>query len=150
MDDISSAYNTTNIVVRVIIREVVIQLYKGLDKSEKPYLMLRADRLRLDAALTEHGVAAHASLGAVQLVDKIHVGTDGEYMELLSTKEGTDLISILYRKVSSVILFLSSFLHEFFSSYVHMFGISSCDSSLSIVHHPVSVIRCPASVHIFK
>ena len=61
--------------VRVVIREVVIQLFKGLDKQENPYLMFRADRLRLDAAVTEHGVAAHASLGAIQLVDKIHIGT---------------------------------------------------------------------------
>ena len=26
-------------------------------------------------------------------------GTSGEYLELLSTKEGTDLVSVLYRKV---------------------------------------------------
>ena len=74
VDDISSTHNTTNIMVRVVIREVVIQLFKGLDKQENPYLMFRADRLRLDAAVTEHGVAAHASLGAIQLVDKIHIG----------------------------------------------------------------------------
>lgn len=61
--------------------------------------MFRADRFRLDMAVTEHGLAAYASLGAIQLVDKIHVGTNGAYMELLSTKPGTDLISILYRKV---------------------------------------------------
>ena len=36
--------------------------------------MFRADRLRLDCAVTEYGVAAHASLGAIQLVDKIHIG----------------------------------------------------------------------------
>ena len=28
-------------------------------------------------------------------------GTSGEYLELLSTKEGTDLVSVLYRKVIS-------------------------------------------------
>ena len=86
--------------VRIIIREVVIQLSKSLNNVESPYLMFRADRLRLDAAVTEHGLAAYASLGAIQLVDKIHVGTNGAYMELLCTKPGTDLISVLYRKVS--------------------------------------------------
>ena len=74
MDDISSTHNTTNILVRIVIREVVIQLFKGLDKQENPYLMFRADRLRLDVAVTEYGFAAHASLGAIQLVDKIHIG----------------------------------------------------------------------------
>ena len=99
VDDISSSHNTTNIVLRIVIREVVIQLFKTLDKLEKPYLMFRAERLRLDAAITEHGLVAHACLGAIQLVDKIHIGTSGEYLELLSTKEGTDLVSVLYRKV---------------------------------------------------
>jgi hypothetical protein len=87
--------------LRVVVREVVIQLSKSLGKLENPYLMFRAERLRLDAAITEHGIVGHASLGAIQLVDKIHVGTSGEYMELLSTKPGTDLVSVLYRKVSS-------------------------------------------------
>jgi len=87
--------------VRVIVREVVIQLSKTLDKVETPYLMFRADRLRLDAAVTTYGRVGHASLGAIQLVDKIHVGTTGAYMELLTTKPGTDLISALYRQVHS-------------------------------------------------
>ncbi|XP_052807431.1 intermembrane lipid transfer protein VPS13A-like isoform X2 [Mya arenaria] len=100
VDDISSHHNTANIVVRVIVREVVIHLSKVLDGEENPYLMFRADRLRLDAAMTEYGLCGHASLGAIQLVDKIHVGTSGAYMELMSTKPGTDLVSILYRQVS--------------------------------------------------
>lgn len=45
-----------------------------MDKEEKAYLMLRVDRLRIDSALTVHGYAAYATLGGVQLVDKIHVG----------------------------------------------------------------------------
>ena len=86
VDDISSTHNTTKIVVRVVIREVVIQLTKGLDKQENPYLMFRADRLRLDVALTEYGIAAHASLGAIQLVDKIHVGKKKEKTAYLKLK----------------------------------------------------------------
>ena len=85
MDDISSTHNTTNIVVRIVIREVVIQLFKGLDKQENPYLMFRADRLRLDCTVTEYGVAAHASLGAIQLVDKIHIGK-GKKNNMFKTK----------------------------------------------------------------
>ncbi|XP_053396044.1 intermembrane lipid transfer protein VPS13A-like isoform X3 [Mercenaria mercenaria] len=112
VDDISSSHNTTNIVLRVVIREVVIQLSKSMDRVENPYLMFRAERLRLDAAITEHGVAAHASLGAIQLVDKIHVGTSGEYLELLSTKPGTDLVSVLYRKVEKECLDFEKIYHS--------------------------------------
>ncbi|XP_052241928.1 intermembrane lipid transfer protein VPS13A-like isoform X2 [Dreissena polymorpha] len=101
VDDISSTKNTTNIVVRLIVREVVIQLSQADGKDERPYLMFRADRLRLDAVKTKHGVAAHASLGAIQLVDKIHVGALGQYLELMSTKPGTDLVSVLYRQVEA-------------------------------------------------
>lgn len=89
--------------------------------------MFRAERMRLDAAITEHGVVAHASLGAIQLVDKIHVGTAGEYMDLISTKPGTDLVSVLYRKVCDIhdtptVMF--GILH--FSSFIFMFIPQMC------------------------
>ena len=45
-----------------------------MDKEDKVYLMFRMDRLRIDAALSVHGFVAFATLGSIQLVDKIHVG----------------------------------------------------------------------------
>ncbi|CAL1544728.1 unnamed protein product, partial [Lymnaea stagnalis] len=75
-----------------------------MDKEEKAYLMFRIDRLRIDSAITVHGYAAYATLGGVQLVDKIHVGHAGEYMEVLSTNtiNNNNLVSIMYRHVEPV------------------------------------------------
>lgn len=61
--------------------------------------MLRVSKLVCDTALMEYGPAVQASLGGIQLVDKLHVGTAGEYLELIATEPGTDIISLLYRKV---------------------------------------------------
>ena len=47
---------------------------KASDKKDTPYLMFRVDRLCVDAGVTVFGVAAQASLGGIQMVDKIHTG----------------------------------------------------------------------------
>ncbi|KAL3882618.1 hypothetical protein ACJMK2_028943 [Sinanodonta woodiana] len=101
VDDDSSGSNSINILLRFNVREMVVQLNRSFDRLEKPYLMFRADRFHLDAAITAHGVAAHSSLGAVQLVDKIHTDNTGAYMELLTTMADTDLITLTYRKVEA-------------------------------------------------
>ncbi|KAK3591108.1 hypothetical protein CHS0354_035920 [Potamilus streckersoni] len=101
VDDDSSGSNNINILLRFNVHEMVVQLNRSFDKLEKPYLMFRADRLHLDAAITAHGVVAHSSLGAIQLVDKMHIGTTGAYMELLSTRADKDLITLTYRKVEA-------------------------------------------------
>lgn len=66
---------------------------------DKPYLMFRFSKFCCDMALMEYGPAVQASLGGIQLIDKLHTGTSGEYLELVSTLEGSDLMTLLYRKV---------------------------------------------------
>ncbi|KAL8622223.1 hypothetical protein ACOMHN_043746 [Nucella lapillus] len=99
VDDNSSQSNTVNILLRMSLNEFVVNMSKVMDKQVRPYLMLRVDRLRIDSAITEHGYAAHATLGGIQLVDKIHVGSSGEYMEVLRTEPSNNLVSVMYRKV---------------------------------------------------
>lgn len=74
VDDSTFPSNSVNILVRMTLGEFVINLSRVMDKHETPYLMFRVNRLRIDSALTVHGYAVHATLGGVQLVDKIHVG----------------------------------------------------------------------------
>ncbi|XP_076444664.1 LOW QUALITY PROTEIN: intermembrane lipid transfer protein VPS13A-like [Babylonia areolata] len=99
VDDNSSQSNTVNILLRMSLNEFVVNMSKVMDKQVRPYLMLRVDRLRIDSAVTEHGYAAHATLGGIQLVDKIHVGSSGEYMEVLRTEPKNNLVSVMYRMV---------------------------------------------------
>lgn len=56
------------------LNEFVVNVSKVMDKQERPYLMLRVDRLRIDSSVTMFGFASHATLGGIQVVDKIHVG----------------------------------------------------------------------------
>ncbi|KAH9508956.1 hypothetical protein Btru_048395 [Bulinus truncatus] len=104
VDDNASVANNINMLLRMSLGELVLNLSKEMDKEEKAYLMVRIDRLRIDSALTVHGYAAYATLGGIQLVDKIHVGHSGEYMEVLSTNtvSNNNLVSIVYRKVDPV------------------------------------------------
>lgn len=93
--------NIESIVVDVVIfcvAQVVIQLARSNNRIDKPYLMLRVADLCWDTALMEYGPAVQASLASVHLIDKLHVGQGGEYLELVSTCE-PDLATILYRKV---------------------------------------------------
>ena len=76
VDDNSSQFNTVNILLRMSLNEFVVNMSKVMDKQVRPYLMLRVDRLRIDSSVTEYGYASHATLGGIQLVDKIHVGED--------------------------------------------------------------------------
>nr|KAG5703288.1 hypothetical protein BaRGS_025530 [Batillaria attramentaria] len=99
VDDNTSHSNTVNILLRMSLNEFVVNMSKVMDKQERPYLMLRVDRLRIDSAVTEYGYASHATLGGIQLVDKIHVGSSGEYMEVLRTETSSNLVSVMYRMV---------------------------------------------------
>lgn len=73
-DDNVSPSNTIKTLLRFLIGEVVIQLARSSDHVDKPYLMLRVNKLCTDVALMEYGVAIQASVGGVQLVDKLHRG----------------------------------------------------------------------------
>ena len=74
VDDNSSQSNTVNVLLRMSLNEFVVNMSRVMDKQVRPYLMLRVDRLRIDSSITEHGYASHATLGGIQLADKIHVG----------------------------------------------------------------------------
>lgn len=74
IDDHTSRTNTITVFCRFTLAEVLISVSKCADKIDTPYLMVRVDRLCADAAITSYGAALHASLGGVQLVDKIHLG----------------------------------------------------------------------------
>ena len=102
MDDNTSSTNTIKVLLRFVLGEVVMQISKSADKIDTPYLMLRVNRVCVDAALTVYGIAAQASLGGIQLVDKIHTGPSGEYLEILSNKSNRQLISVVYREVGLV------------------------------------------------
>jgi len=67
----------TNIVVkfaRFVVGEIVVQISRVEDKIEMPYLMMRIDRVCMDAAWTTYGAVVQARLGGIQLVDKVHLG----------------------------------------------------------------------------
>ena len=61
-------------IFRFTLGEVVVLVAKASDKKDTPYLMFRVNRLCIDAGITVYGVAAQASLGGIQMVDKIHTG----------------------------------------------------------------------------
>ncbi|KAL1131713.1 hypothetical protein AAG570_011326 [Ranatra chinensis] len=100
-DDNVSPNNVITMLLRFIIGEIVIQLCRSSNRVDKPYLMLRVSKLCCDAALMEYGPAIQGSLGSVQLVDKLHTGSAGEYLELIATDPSTDVATLLYRKVRS-------------------------------------------------
>ena len=116
VDDHTSATNTINIFARFVMGEIVVLISKSSDKIDTPYLMLRIDRVCAECALTVHGIAIQASLGEIQLIDKIHLGSSGEYLEMLGSKYDTDLLSVVYRKVCILV-------DHFFSQFYLMFPL---------------------------
>ena len=74
VDDNTSRTNTIRILCRFTLGEVVILVAKNSDQTEIPYLMMRVNRLCVEAAMTSYGIVAQARLGSMQLVDKIHTG----------------------------------------------------------------------------
>nr|CAD7259318.1 unnamed protein product [Timema shepardi] len=100
-DDNVSPRNTITMLLRFNVGEVVIQLARSNNLVDKPYLMLRVTKLCCDTALMEYGPAIQASIGGVKLIDKIHTGCSGEYLELVSTDHEDDMVTLLYRKVQA-------------------------------------------------
>ncbi|GFR31245.1 vacuolar protein sorting-associated protein 13 [Trichonephila clavata] len=100
-EDNVSASNYIRILFRLVAGEVSIQLARSSDHSDKPYLMLRAEKLCVDAAHMVYGPALQASLHRIQLVDKLHKGSSGEYLELISSDNAADMVTVLYRKVQA-------------------------------------------------
>lgn len=73
-DDNVSASNTVNSLLRFVLGEVALHLSRSSDQLDKPYLMLRLDKLCADVALMEYGPAVQASISGIHLVDKLHIG----------------------------------------------------------------------------
>ncbi|KAH8021427.1 hypothetical protein HPB51_015607 [Rhipicephalus microplus] len=97
-DNNVSASNTINSLMCFVLGEVVLHLSRSSDQAEKPYLMLRLEKLCADAALMEYGPAFQATISGIYLVDKLHIGATGEYLELLTSCATKDMVSIFYRK----------------------------------------------------
>lgn len=128
-DDNVSASNTVNSLLRFVIGEVALHLARSSDQVDKPYLMLRLDKLCADVALMEYGPAVQASINGIYLVDKLHIGPTGEYLELLSSKAAEDMVSVLYRKVKASCPEFKSDFHQVEHSAVIDF------TSVSITFH---------------
>ncbi|XP_060801512.1 intermembrane lipid transfer protein Vps13 isoform X2 [Amyelois transitella] len=96
-DDNVSPSNNILVLLRFIIGEIVINLSRSTDQTEKPYIMLSISKVCLDVALMEFGPAVQLSIGQALLTDKQHHSANGQYLELL-TSSG-ELFNLLYRKV---------------------------------------------------
>lgn len=92
VDDHSSPFNTSKILIRVQVGEIVIQLARHVDQHDVPYLMFRLNRVCLDAAVTVYGLVAHASLGGLQLVDKIHIGMEWKHHYMVTKSSAWNIL----------------------------------------------------------
>ncbi|XP_063238425.1 intermembrane lipid transfer protein VPS13A-like [Bacillus rossius redtenbacheri] len=128
-DDNVSPRNVITMLFRFILGEVLVQLSRSHKRVDKPYLMLRVSKVCWDTALMEYGPAVQASVGGVQLVDKVHTGCSGEYLELVSTGPDQDVATMLYRKVRSDCPDFKSHFHSVEQSLVVDF------TSVSVVFH---------------
>uniref|UniRef100_T1J6X9 Large ribosomal subunit protein uL13 n=1 Tax=Strigamia maritima TaxID=126957 RepID=T1J6X9_STRMM len=122
-EDNISPSNSIITLLRFLIGEIVVHLARSSDHTDKPYLMLRIDKLCTDIALMECGPALQANLGGIQLVDKLHTSTSGEYLELISSRNHADMITILYRKVRSNCPDFKTFFHSVEQSIVIDFTV---------------------------
>ncbi|XP_041980096.1 vacuolar protein sorting-associated protein 13A-like isoform X3 [Aricia agestis] len=95
-DDNVSPSNTINTLMRFVIGEIVINLSRSSELTDKPYIMLSVSKVCLDIALMAYGPAIQLSVGDALLADKQHTA-NGKYLELL-TSSG-ELFNLLYRKV---------------------------------------------------
>ncbi|CAH0720243.1 unnamed protein product, partial [Brenthis ino] len=96
-DDNVSPSNTIGTLMRFIIGEIVINLNRSSEMTDKPYIMLNVSKVCLDVALMQFGPAIQLSIGQALLTDKQHHSSTGQYLELL-TSSG-ELFNLLYRKV---------------------------------------------------
>ena len=66
--------NRVLLFARVIVGGLVVEFSRNEANVEKPYLMLRLDRICVDTTLADLTVGVQAQLGSVQLVDKQNLG----------------------------------------------------------------------------
>ncbi|KAJ0183073.1 hypothetical protein K1T71_001049 [Dendrolimus kikuchii] len=96
-DDNVSPSNNINTLLRFVVGEIVINLSRSTEQTEKPYVMLSITKVCIDVALMEYGPAIQLSICQVLLTDKQHHCPTGQYLELI-TSQG-ELFNLLYRKV---------------------------------------------------
>lgn len=128
-DDNVSPHNAITMLLRIVVGEVVLQLARSNNRVDKPYLMLQVSKLCWDTALMQYGPAVQASVGGIYLIDKLHTGCSGEYLELISTYSTEDMVTVLYRKVRANCPDFKSHFHSVEQSLVLDF------TSVSVVFH---------------
>lgn len=114
LEDNVSPSNTIRGLSRFVLGEFCIMLCRSSERVDRPYLMLRVDKICADLATMDYGPAVQISIGAVSLTDKMHTSATGQYLDLIhvpmpadNNAHKQDLLQVLYRKVSqSQILFL--------------------------------------------
>ena len=81
-----------------------IHLDRSGDAADRPYLLLVISSLSVEFAQLRYGPAAQLTLSGIRLVDKLHSTNGGEYLELISTAQQRQLVSVLYRKVRAALV----------------------------------------------
>lgn len=82
-----------------ILGEIVINVSRTNERSERPYLMMSVTKLCVDIALMAFGPALQVSVKGVRLSDKFHHSTSGQYLEVICSDPKEDVLNLLYRKV---------------------------------------------------
>ncbi|XP_071956749.1 intermembrane lipid transfer protein VPS13A-like [Antedon mediterranea] len=143
--------NRTTILLRFLIREVVCNIstckearsVDDVDSGtssdeagilETEYITLRVDSLMVDGAISTHGMAFQFGLGGIQVIDKLHVGALGTYLHLVSSASKSELISILYRKVSTECPDLQSYYNGMEQAVVIKF------TALNVIFHKTAML----------
>ncbi|RWS23736.1 vacuolar protein sorting-associated protein 13A-like isoform X8, partial [Leptotrombidium deliense] len=111
-EDNVSPNNVISVMIRFTIGEVLVQLSRSSDVCDKPYLMLRLEKLNVDLSLMTYGQALQASLRRIQLVDKQQSSSTGGYLELLNSTSENEMITVLYRKVKATCPDFKSHFHQ--------------------------------------
>ncbi|XP_043229917.1 vacuolar protein sorting-associated protein 13A-like [Amphibalanus amphitrite] len=117
-----SAHNVLSLMLRAQIPEVSIHLDRSGDAADRPYLLLVISSLSVELAQLRYGPAAQLTLSGLRLVDKLHSTNGGEYLELISTAQQRQLVSVLYRKVSPSCPEFSTVFHSVEQSLVMDIG----------------------------
>ncbi|XP_076036664.1 intermembrane lipid transfer protein VPS13A-like isoform X3 [Oratosquilla oratoria] len=133
-EDNTSPSNMIVILTRFCIDEITISVARSSEHGERPYLMIRATRLVLETAIMDYGPAIQLTLGSLQLVDKYHHSSTGQYLELISSPHQDTVVTVLYRKVRANCPDFRTHFHSCEQSLIIDFA------SLDVVWHRGSVI----------
>ncbi|GBP39684.1 Vacuolar protein sorting-associated protein 13C [Eumeta japonica] len=98
-DDNVSPSNTIHVLLRFVIGELVINLSRSLDQTERPYIMVSVGKACLDVALMAFGPAVQLSVRSLLLADKQQHSDTGQYLEMIASDPQTEILNLIYRKV---------------------------------------------------